>query len=140
MQNRKKNSGREGMTLIEVMLVLFILMTLAAVGMLAVRNLRLQAFQSTARMEIGNLRTLVELYENNIGWFPESLNDLCECPASVDPTVWTKVAKWDKPPLDPWYNEYNYVYPGSGGIDTFDIWSSGPDGQPGTEDDIWPLK
>ena len=51
---------------------------------------------------------------------------------------------WDGPyletegvPLDPWNNSYQYEYPSTHGISDYpDIWSWGPDGEDGTEDDI----
>ncbi|NOX55565.1 MAG: prepilin-type N-terminal cleavage/methylation domain-containing protein [Planctomycetes bacterium] len=53
-------------------------------------------------------------------------------------------SKWDGPylrkneiPLDPWGNPYQYEYPPTHGTgDQPDIWSLGPDGQDGTDDDI----
>ncbi len=53
-------------------------------------------------------------------------------------------SRWDGPylkkneiPLDPWGNPYQYEYPSThGNGDNPDIWSFGPDGQDGTEDDI----
>ena len=51
-------------------------------------------------------------------------------------------SKWEGPyldsdlPLDPWDNPYQYVSPGIHNPDGFDIWSYGPDGINGTEDDI----
>jgi general secretion pathway protein G len=39
-------------------------------------------------------------------------------------------------PRDPWGNEYQYVYPGTHNRDSYDLWSSGPDGKPGGGDDI----
>ncbi len=47
--------------------------------------------------------------------------------------------KWKGPytdkdiPKDPWNNDYHYVYPGSGGPETFDLFSYGADGQAGGE-------
>ena len=140
MQNRKKNSGREGMTLIEVMLVLFILMTIASIGMFAVQDQRKKAKISFAKTQLGQIAGLLDLYESNVGHYPateESLEALCSCPPSVDESVWVRTANWSTPPLDPWENRYNYEYPGSAGMDSFNLWSNGPDGQSGTDDDIW---
>jgi general secretion pathway protein G len=39
-------------------------------------------------------------------------------------------------PVDPWRNAYHYRYPGIHNPATYDVWSSGPDGQDGTVDDI----
>lgn len=52
--------------------------------------------------------------------------------------------RWDGPyvnqesiPKDPWGNDYQYEYPPTRGTGDYpDIWSLGPDGQDGTEDDI----
>jgi general secretion pathway protein G len=141
MQNRKRrNNGREGFTLLEVMLVLLILMTLATVGMFAVSNVRARMKADLARTRLGEFARLLDLYEGFVGSFPsteEGLFALCECPSTVDETVWEKVATWSKLPLDPWDVEFNYQYPGSKGGDSFDLWSNGPDKISGTDDDIW---
>ena len=51
--------------------------------------------------------------------------------------------KWAGPYLkktsdvrDPWNKELNYICPGEHNEDGFDLWSNGPDGEEGTEDDI----
>ena len=53
------------------------------------------------------------------------------------------VTRWAGPylknkttPLDPWRNPYHYRYPGIHNPNTYDCWSSGPDGIDGTADDI----
>jgi len=38
--------------------------------------------------------------------------------------------------LDPWNNAYHYVYPGVHNKGGYDLWSSGPDGVDGNDDDI----
>ena len=138
MQNRKKHSGREAFTLVEVMLVLLILMTLATVGMLAVRNMGAQAKVREARISIGELSSALENYYSLYDRFPttqESLDALRNCPASIDISEYTPIIKTDVK-LDPWGMPYNYQYPGSRGGDEFDLWSNGPDMESGTADDI----
>ena len=39
-------------------------------------------------------------------------------------------------PKDPWGQDYVYEHPGKHNADGVDIYSCGPDGNPGTEDDI----
>ena len=39
-------------------------------------------------------------------------------------------------PLDPWGRDYLYRYPGERGVD-FDVYTVGPDGEDGTEDDVY---
>jgi general secretion pathway protein G len=41
-----------------------------------------------------------------------------------------------KIPKDPWGNDYLYECPGTHNRDAYDLWSAGPDGVSGTEDDI----
>ena len=41
-----------------------------------------------------------------------------------------------KVPLDPWDHEYKFVAQRKHNPNTFDVWSTGPDGQDGTADDI----
>jgi general secretion pathway protein G len=43
---------------------------------------------------------------------------------------------FEKLPTDPWKRSYIYVYPGTHNRQGFDIYSAGPDGKPGTADDI----
>ncbi len=38
--------------------------------------------------------------------------------------------------LDPWKQEYRYLNPGVRNTESYDLFSCGPDGQPGTADDI----
>jgi general secretion pathway protein G len=51
-------------------------------------------------------------------------------------------AKWDGPyldktvPADPWGKPYQYASPGTHNADGYDVWSNGPDGVSGTDDDI----
>ena len=140
LNQKRRNRRREGFTLLEVMLVLLILMTLATVGLFAVRNVRTRMNADLTRTRLGEFARLLDLYEGFVGYYPsteEGLRALCECPSSVDPETWTKVADWSSPPLDPWKSEFNYQFPGSRGNDSFDLWSNGPDGVSGTEDDIW---
>jgi general secretion pathway protein G len=50
--------------------------------------------------------------------------------------------KWNGPyrekavPSDPWGRQYQYASPGRHNTDSYDVWSLGPDGADGTDDDI----
>ena len=39
-------------------------------------------------------------------------------------------------PKDPWGQEYKYRIPAQNSKDDYDVWSIGPDGKDGTEDDL----
>jgi general secretion pathway protein G len=133
---------RQGFTLVEVLVVLAILVML--VGMVVPRILGTQkkADVSATKTQIGMLNAALEKYALDVKGFPtteQGLNALITKPADLDESV-----KWDGPylnaqdlPKDPWGRDYHYEYPPKNGkLDRPDIWSSGPDGQDDTDDDI----
>lgn len=77
-------------------------------------------------------------YEMANGVLPtteQGLMSLVEKPSSRPvPQSWTPCMK--KVQLDPWQNPYNYRRPATKDKGPFDLYSSGPDGQPDTADDI----
>lgn len=85
-----------------------------------------------AKSVVSMLRTFLNEYELEIGELPSDLKSLHELPDDLaDKSLW--IAKTNKPiEKDPWGNAYNYVREGK----TFRVWSSGPDGKSGTNDDI----
>ena len=138
MQNRKKYSGREGFTLVEVMLVLFILMSLAVIAIGALRGVQAEARKRQAKTIVGQLATAVENFEAIYDRFPsmdEGLDALRHCPASIDSSEYKPFLNTDLG-NDPWGQPYTYQYPGRAGDGGFDVCSSGPDMQLGTADDI----
>jgi general secretion pathway protein G len=132
---------RRGFTLIEVMLVLVILVLLAALSVPLYSQYQRQANRNAARSQIGAMKTPLSAYQLNLGYFPstqQGLEALLSPPADL-----ANPAKWEGPyldgnyiPVDPWDQPYQYQYPGTNNPQTYDLWSLGPDGQSGTEDDI----
>ena len=136
----KRRRRRGGFTLIEVMLVLVILMVLGTLAGVAVNQSRKSAFTKVAASQIGLFESPLELYRLEVGDLPttqQGLESLREAPSDLaNPDKW-KGPYLKKPvPDDPWDNEYQYEYPGSHEEDAPDIWSWGPDGIDGTDDDI----
>lgn len=78
-------------------------------------------------------------YRTHVGNYPsteEGLQALIKAPAG-------KSGRWQGPYikdsdglLDPWGNPYQYRYPGVKNKNGYDIWSMGPKGQSGDDDDI----
>ncbi len=90
-----------------------------------------------ARAQISAFELPVELYQQDIGSYPTSqqgLEALRQPPADLaDPTKWKGPYLKKDLPLDPWDHPYVYelLAPGQ-----YQVYSAGPDGQPGTDDDV----
>jgi general secretion pathway protein G len=87
--------------------------------------------------QIALFKSALELFQSNCDRYPtteEGLNALIQQPN--DAPGWKKVLDSNHVPNDPWGNPYQYSCPGTHNADGYDIWSYGPDKQPGTADDI----
>ena len=129
-----------GFTLIEVLLVMVILVTLAAFAVGAYSGIRKQANIDAAGVQIALFEDQLALYELGVRSYPttdQRLEALRTAPADlVNPDSWAGPYLKKPVPLDPWDNPYQYESPGKHNPDSCDIWSFGPDGTDGTEDDI----
>jgi general secretion pathway protein G len=127
---------QQGFTLVEMLLVLVILATLAAIVIPKFAGRSQQAKVTAAQSQISSLELALDAFEVDNGYYPKSgaLNDLIQAPANSP--------NWKGPylpkavPLDPWGNAYTYEYPGKHNGSSYDLLSNGPDGRSGTEDDI----
>jgi type II secretion system protein G len=83
----------------------------------------------------GGIKTALDDYKIDTGYFPKSLNDLIR--QSSDAKNW-RGPYLDPPqvPVDPWGDKYIYEFPGKHNPDSYDLMSAGPDGKRGTDDDI----
>ena len=131
--------GRQrGMTLIEIMVVVIILGTIASLVAVNVMSRMEDARIQLAKVQMSNIKSALDLFKLDSGFYPDSeqgLNALVMPPTTgrqpnnYHPGGYLKDSKI---PLDPWGNPYGYV--SQGGM--IQIFSNGPDGQPGTADDI----
>jgi general secretion pathway protein G len=128
---------RHGFTLLELLVVLAIIATLATlVGPSVFRNVS-DARVTTARSQIDILSLALNSYFMDNGAFPTSeqgLEALREAP-SVPPSP----IRWRGPYLsrtlapDPWGRPYVYQSPGKSNPQSFDLYSLGRDGAAGGE-------
>lgn len=128
---------RAAFTLVEMLLVLVILAVLAAVVIPKFAGRSQQAKEAAAKTDIAAFDVALDAYEVDIGSYPAGTSGL---QALVDQP--SNASGWKGPylkkgvPNDPWGNAYVYVFPGKNNTNGPDIYSPGPDGQAGTEDDI----
>jgi type II secretion system protein G len=93
-----------------------------------------QAKSLYARWDLAAIKTALFSFELDNGRFPtsqEGLKALVEKPSGLP--QWRQYLS--AIPRDPWDHEYHYSSPGTGGND-FNLSSAGPDGKPGTADDV----
>jgi general secretion pathway protein G len=128
----EKSSRQAGFTLIELMVVLFILGLLAAlVGPRLMGRVGV-AKQKTAQTQIQLLATSLDLFHLDVGRYPteeEGLKALVEAPEGL--TGWAGPYLDKGVPKDPWGRDYVYKCPGEHA--PYDLISLGADGAPGGE-------
>lgn len=123
-------------SILELLLVLVILSILAGIVGVRFAGQSGKAKISAARVQLSNLETGLKSYEIQIGSFPSTrhgLEALFTSPGGLE--------GWDGPYMDkrvdqdPWGNPWQYRSPGIHNND-FDLYSFGPDGQEGGDDDV----
>jgi general secretion pathway protein G len=122
----------------EVLLVLVILVVLASLAVTTFRGTQDRAMKDAAKIKVGTLTTPIDTFQMHTRSFPGSLQELISAPSDA------KLAdRWSGPYLkdegallDPWDNEIKFIAPGKHNTTSYDVWSVGPDGQDGTDDDI----
>lgn len=147
MRHRTNHTARrQGFTLMEVLLVLVILVVIMGFAVPSLLGSKKKADIDSAKTQIGLFRTALEKYALDLNTFPtteQGLDALTEKPSDLEEE---QSSNWAGPyistgakeaPKDPWGHKYSYEFPPTHGNGEYpDIWSAGPDGKDGTEDDI----
>ncbi|MGA2619009.1 MAG: type II secretion system major pseudopilin GspG [Thermoguttaceae bacterium] len=135
--SRFHNRRHGGFTLIEVLLVLVILVILASFAVVSIGPVQRRAHINQAKVQVALFSEALKMYEFNVGSYPTTLDALRHPPGDLpNPSRWEGPYLDKDIPPDPWNNAYQYTAPGTHNPDSFDVWSLGPDGVSGTEDDI----
>lgn len=135
----RKHRSPSGFTLMEVLLVLAILGVIVGLVLPNLLGSQQKANIQATKLQIHGISEAASFYAlDHAGSFPPSIEELIQ-PSGSD-------ANWKGPylkvqsqtvPVDPWGRAFQYASPGTNSVDgSPDIWSSGPDGQPNTGDDV----
>ena len=129
--NKRRNRGRAGITLIEMLVVVTIIALFAALVAPRMFKQSDKAKVTAARAQINSFMTALGSYKLDTGIFPSTEQGL-QALRTPPPNL----AQWQGPylpqeiPVDPWGHPYLYKFPGEHG-DEPDMICYGADGQPG---------
>ena len=128
---------RRGFTLLEIIVVVFILSLLAAIVAPRIIGRTDDARIAEAKVQIKNFETALKLFKLDNAFYPsteQGLDALIEKPTTGKiPQKYREGGYLEqrKIPLDPWDNPYVYISPGMYG--DYDLFSYGADGREGGE-------
>jgi general secretion pathway protein G len=133
--------NQKGFTLIEILVVVIIIGILAALVIPKYAGRTEQARNAATKTQIDTLfSSALDMYEADNGNYPSTEQGLQAL--RVQPNTEPVPKNWKGPylkkdvPLDPWGKPYVYTYPGTHNPGGYDLYSVGPDGQEGTDDDV----
>jgi general secretion pathway protein G len=136
-RKEQEKVNQKGFSFVELIVVIVVLGLLIGVVGPRVWSWLSRGQDVAVKSQISQLEAAIMTYATDMGHFPASEDGLR---ALVENTEGSEF--WAGPylsktqvPLDPWNNEYVYVYPGNHGGE-FDLFSKGKDGVEGTDDDI----
>jgi general secretion pathway protein G len=126
---------RRGFTLLELLVVIAVIATLAAIVAPAVfRNVG-DAKSNAAKSQIEIFGLALDSYRMHNDMYPSTVQGLEAL--RTTPTQGELPRNWLGPylrraiPTDPWNRPYVYTSPGQANPDSYDLYSLGRDGQPG---------
>jgi general secretion pathway protein G len=126
-----------GFTLVEMLLVLVILATLAAIVYPKVAGRSEQARVTAAQTQIANFKTALNAFEVDNGYFPKGKNGLQDLIVKPQDAPSWHGPYLDNIPKDPWGNDYTYENPGRHNPNSYDVSSAGPPGKENMQIGNW---
>jgi len=131
-------ANTRGFTLLEVMVVIVILGILASMVVPNLMGSQDRAKMQKAVSDVTALETSLSLYKMDNYNYPSTEQGLealvTQSDIEPEPRRFPEEGYVKRLPNDPWGNEYLLLNPGEHG--KMDVFSVGPDGEAGTEDDI----
>jgi len=135
-ETEKKRRQQGGFSLVELMVVVFIMGLLATLIIVNVAPVGDRSRVTKAQADISNLENALEQYSLDLYTYPstdQGLAALSSPPAGIDVTLYRPGGYIRRVQNDPWGNPYQYAFPGTRSGGRFDVYSLGGDGQPGGE-------
>ncbi|WP_448549576.1 type II secretion system major pseudopilin GspG [Thalassotalea fusca] len=138
MKKFSPNRNVQGFSLLEVMVVLVIIGIIASMVVPNLMGSQDTAREQKAVIDIGSLETALGMYRSQNYNYPTTEQGLEALVSETDieplPKRFPDGGYIKRLPKDPWGNDYQLLNPGERG--KIDIFSMGPDGEAGTDDDI----
>ncbi|REL28465.1 type II secretion system protein GspG [Thalassotalea euphylliae] len=139
VQHSTRHSTRQaGFTILEVMVVIVIIGLIATMVVPNIIGSQDRANVQKAVADITSLETNLKMYKMDNYNYPTTEQGLEALVSETDveplPRRFPEEGYITRLPSDPWGNEYQLLNPGENG--KIDIFSMGPDGEAGTDDDI----
>lgn len=133
---------RAGFTLIEVMIVIAIILALSGLIGVALFQRRDEAKKQLVQIDLNSMKSALKQFRLDYERWPTDeegitvLWDKGVLDGEADENKWHKYLD-EAMPNDKWDRPWGYRQVSENGDeDTYDLWSVGPDGEEGTEDDI----
>jgi len=134
--SRSKDSG---FSLVELLVTVSIMALLATAVVISVGPVLGKSRVDRARADIAALESGLEQYSFDMFNYPgaDAGLDALKTPPSNDKFDQYRPGGYIKRiQQDPWGNDYHYAVPGPRSGGAYDVYSAGPDGEPGNDDDI----
>jgi len=135
---KKNTRTQQGFTLLEVMIVLVIIGIIAGMIVPNLMGSQDTAREQKAAIDISSLETALGMYRSQNYNYPSTEQGLEALITETDveplPRRFPEGGYLKRLPKDPWGNDYQLLHPGEHG--KMDVFTMGPDGEQGTDDDI----
>lgn len=139
IRHPKSNTPRAAaFTLIEIVITLTIIAILAGGSMMMYSSLIDTAKDSRVSADMDKISLALQSYEGRALRVPtteQGLEALVEKP-TLEPIPENYRPYMEELPKDPWGQPYKYRFPAQKSKKSYDLWTVGPDGAEGTDDDI----
>ena len=137
----RRSVNRSAFTLIEVLMVVAILVMLAAGAVVTYNTLFKGAQKDTTTTEVNKVKNLVETFNVKMKRYPSAdkgLQELITAPEDEkEAAIWKNFGPLlQEMPKDAWGHELKYELTDKEGSPTFRVYSCGPNGIEGDDDDL----